>query len=472
MKRCIPGFFLLVCLCLSVKAQQISPVEGSWVGTLAVSGIKLRLVTHIHTEANGYKATLDSPDQGAKDIPIDIVTFQNDSLTLIMNRLGAVYKGLYRKDSVLIQGLFTQNGHSFPLVMQKSEKGITVNRPQLPVRPFPYKEEDVVYENPSTHTKLAGTLTLPQTGTAFPVVILISGSGPQDRDETLFAHKPFLVLADYLTKQGFAVLRVDDRGVGKSTGSFSTATSADFAEDVKAGIAYLKTRKEINPQKIGLIGHSEGGMIAPMVASKSPDVAFIVLMAGPGITGEQILRTQAITFYKKMGASDSEIKTILELSDAVDKLAESNSTDKQKRKEGIVQLIKDKAAGISDSRKKQLEITEDAFLQSVELAQSPWMKYFIHFDPIPVLKQVRIPVLAINGSKDVQVLADNNLKGIETALKQGGNKKYQVQKLEGLNHLFQKADSGFPGEYGTIEQTIDPTALTAIGDWLKKVAGK
>ncbi|MDJ1484393.1 hypothetical protein QNI16_28100 [Cytophagaceae bacterium YF14B1] len=213
-------------------------------------------------------------------------------------------------------------------------------------------------------------------------------------------------------------------------------------------------------------------MIAPIVASKSPDVAFIVLMAGPGITGEQILRTQAITFYKKMGASDSEIKTILELSDAADKLAENNNTDKQKRKEGIAKLIKDKAAGISDTRKKQLEITEDAFLQSVELAQSPWMKYFIHFDPIPVLKQVRIPVLAINGSKDVQVLADNNLKGIETALKQGGNKKYQVQKLEGLNHLFQKADSGFPDEYGTIEQTIDPTALTAIGDWLKKVAGK
>jgi pimeloyl-ACP methyl ester carboxylesterase len=470
MKKRLLFTVCLLALCFSSLAQTPSPIAGDWLGTLNISAVKLRLVFHIQPDGNGYKATLDSPDQGAKGIPVDKVEFRNDSLSVFMNRLGATYWGVYRRDSAYVQGTFTQGGQSLPLTLRKTTGEVTLKRPQEPKPPYPYKEEQVVYENTAAHTQLAGTLTYPATGSKFPVVILITGSGPQDRDETLMGHKPFLVLADYLTRQGIAVLRVDDRGVGQSTGNFATATSADFAEDVKAGIAYLKTRKEINPKKIGLIGHSEGGMIAPMVAANNPDVAFLVLMAGPGITGKEILRTQTGEIYRKMGVPETEVQKILAYSEDSQKIVEQTEADPQKLKAAYETLIQQHFAGMSEARKAELGINADTEVAQVTTMRSPWMRYFVAFDPVPVLKQVKAPVLAINGTKDVQVLADINLKGIETALKQGGNKHVAIQKLEGLNHLFQKANTGLPAEYSTIEETINPEALTLMGNWVKKIA--
>ncbi|HUH45644.1 MAG TPA: alpha/beta hydrolase, partial [Arenibacter sp.] len=244
---------------LSGLGQDIS---GAWNGVLKVQGIQLRLVFNIDKTANGYIATMDSPDQGTNGIPVTTTSFDNSLLKISIASAGIEYEGVLDQDHI-INGNFRQAGQSFPLSLSKSEKVEKSVRPQEPIKPYPYYEEEIYFENREDAVKLSGTLTLPRKDGFFPAVILISGSGPQNRDEELMGHKPFLVLSDYLTKNGIAVLRYDDRGVGASTGDFKTATSLDFSKDAEAGVQYLKTRKEIDTKKIGLIGHSEGGLIAP-----------------------------------------------------------------------------------------------------------------------------------------------------------------------------------------------------------------
>lgn len=283
-------------------------LAGIWQGVLKIGGIELRLVIKVSkTKDEQYTATLDSPDQGAKDIPASLVSFTNGDVKIEVKLISGVYAGKMSDDNT-ITGEWKQGPATLPLIMKRTDKAPEVpRRPQEPQKPFPYQAEEVTYDNLKAGIKLAGTLTTPQTGGPFPAAILISGSGPQDRDEALLGHKPFLVLADYLTRQGLAVLRFDDRGVGKSTGEFAKATSADFATDVLAGVEYLKTRKEIDSKKIGLIGHSEGGLIAPMVAAQSADAAFIVLMAGPGISGEEILKKVQCPVLAINGEKDLQV---------------------------------------------------------------------------------------------------------------------------------------------------------------------
>jgi hypothetical protein len=276
-------------------------IQGIWQGILEVSGAKLRIVFNISAGQNStLTATMDSPDQGVIGIPVDKVTFQNDNLDLEVLSIPGVYNGRFSEDNQTINGHWEQSGQSFPLILQRIDKAPVLNRPQEPKRPYPYKDEEVIYKNETTGIELAGTLTLPTSEGPSPAVLLITGSGAQDRNETIVGHRPFLVLSDYLTRRGIAVLRVDDRGIGGSNGNVSQATSEDFAGDVLTGVEYLKGREEIDPEKIGLIGHSEGGIIAPMVAVRSEDVAFIVMMAGSGLTGEEILYLQA-GFYVGAG---------------------------------------------------------------------------------------------------------------------------------------------------------------------------
>ncbi len=282
-------------------------LTGAWQGTLD-AGVKLRLVLKVKQAADGsLTSTLDSLDQAATNMPIDSITLDGVKVRFEMKRLGAVYEGTLSADKNEIVGEWKQGTTPLPLTFKRTDKPLALNRPQEPKKPYPYTEEEVVYENKKDNIKLAGTLTLPRSEKPAPAVLLITGSGAQDRNETIFGHKPFLVLADYLTRHGIAVLRVDDRGVGRSTGNFMAATSEDFVTDAAAGVAFLKTRREINPKQIGLIGHSEGGMIAPMLAVKSSDVAFIVLMSGPGINGEEIMYAQAALILKASGASDEAI---------------------------------------------------------------------------------------------------------------------------------------------------------------------
>lgn len=329
-------------------------------------------------------------------------------------------------------------------------------RPQEPRKPYPYREEDVSYKNQAQGNTLAATLTIPAGKGPFPAVVLITGSGPQDRDESLMGHKPFLVLSDYLTRKGIVVLRADDRGVGKSTGEFSGATTADFATDTEAGIAYLKTRPEVNPKLIGLVGHSEGGVIAPMIAARRSAVAFIVMLAGPGVPGDEIIVKQAELLAQSVGKSRQEA---------------AKAAEKQRK---ILNIVKEDVD--PDSLDKQLHEELSGELSGAQISailrqmNIRWLRYFLTYDPALALGKVTCPVLALNGSKDLQVPPDQNLPPIRKALAVGGNKNFEVDELPGLNHLFQTAKTGAPAEYSEIEETISPMVLEKIAAWILKVA--
>ena len=295
------------------------------------------------------------------------------------------------------------------------------------------------------------------------MVVLITGSGPQNRDEELMGHKPFLVIADYLTRNGIAVLRYDDRGIAESTGNFDEANSKDFSNDVEAAVEYLKTRKDIHKSQIGLIGHSEGGLIAPMVAARNKDVAYIILLAGTGVTGSEILLSQQKAMLTASGLTDEEatkrISTTKELFRIIS-TSESNHLDRD-----LNDYI-EKLVAIQGGESQDMSTREYIEMQLQEIS-TPWMCYFIKHDPAPVLSKVKVPVLALNGGKDIQVQPKLNLPAIKKALSAGGNKKVTIKEYPNLNHLFQEATTGFPDEYFKIEQTFSPEVLKDMTDWIK-----
>ncbi|MGA7838984.1 MAG: alpha/beta fold hydrolase, partial [Ignavibacteriaceae bacterium] len=391
MRKLIPKIFLIIFVFSMVipnkSFSQDNDISGIWNGSLKVSGIQLRIVFNISKEDNGsYKATMDSPDQGAKDIPVQKITFQENKIKMEMPALRGEYNGTLGSDGNKIEGTWAQSGQSFQLDLQNSDKPTVLNRPQEPKEPFPYNSEDVTYENDIAGNTLAGTFTYTKSDGPFPAVILITGSGPQNRNEELLGHKPFLVLSDYLTRHGIAVLRFDDRGIGKSTGDFKSATSKDFATDVLAGVKYLKTRNEVNKNEIGLIGHSEGGLIAPMVAVKSPDVAFIVLMAGPGLPGDQILLMQSALISKAGGASKEDIEKSEKVNKKIYEILR-NEPDSVKAHEEIVIVFKNYYNSLSEEDKKKAG-DENTALQMLKRVETPWFKQFLKYDPRPTLEKV------------------------------------------------------------------------------------
>jgi len=462
------------------QAEQKASIEGEWEGTLDVGGPKLRLVLKISKEKDGsLAATLDSLDQNAMDLPVNSITVDGDTLHFEMKLIGGLYDGKFNKDRSEVAGTWRQGDNSLPLSLKRAEKksGVGVKpdeskkpepsaKPQEPKKPYPYDEEEVSYDNKAGGVKLAGTLTLPRTKGPFPAVILITGSGPQNRNEELLGHKPFLVLADHLTRKGIAVLRVDDRGVGGSTGNITTSTSEDFAGDVLTGIEFLKTRKEVNAKQIGLIGHSEGGLIAPMVAARSTDVAFIVLMAGPGLRGEEILYLQGALIAKANGATDEAIaksRATNQVIFAILKEEKDNAAAEKRIRENLPKLME----GMTDEQKKASG-SGAAVEAQLKMVLTPWFRYFLAYDPKPALMKLRCPVLAINGEKDLQVPPDEDLNAIEQTLAAARNPDYKVVKLPGLNHLFQTSRTGAPSEYAEIRETISPAALEAMSDWILK----
>ena len=448
---------------LTIYGQDIT---GQWNGALKIQGTQMRLVFNVTQSDNGFSSTMDSPDQGAKGIPTTTTSFENSILKITIANAKIEYEGTLGQDNIIV-GTFMQGGQSFPMNLSKEkiEKEKLV-RPQEPIKPFPYYSEDITFENKKVGINLAGTLTLPNKEGVFPVVILISGSGPQNRDEELLGHKPVLVLSDFLTKNGIAVLRYDDRGIAMSKGDFKTATSADFATDVESAIAYLKTRKEINKNKIGLIGHSEGGLIAPMVASKSKDVAFIVLLAGTGIQGDSLLLLQKKLIEEASGVSKEDIQKGQSSNRKVFDIVNKSISLEQLNSDLTIyfkQILKD-----NPNTQKPAEMSDDDFVKlQVKQIASPWMQYFIKYNPAPALEKVKCPVLAVNGEKDLQVPPKENLEAIKKALTKGGNKSVTTKELPNLNHLFQECKTGSPDEYATIEQTFSPNALTEILKWLQ-----
>ncbi len=445
---------------VSAKASAPAPpsdIDGAWLGTLDVGSAKLRIVFHITNTANGLTATMDSPDQGANGIPVTIVTRKDSSLKLELKQMGGVFDGSIDKDLQGIQGTWSQAGNSFPLVLKRTKssadlKPVEHKRPQNPVKPYPYREEEVTYKNAVAGFDLAATFTIPEGKGPFPSVVLITGSGPQDRDEALMGHRPFLVLADYLTRHGIAVLRADDRGTAKSGGKFEGATTSDFATDTEAGLTYLKTRPEADPHRLGLIGHSEGGAIAPMIAARNHDVAFIVMLAGPGVPGDQVLLEQERLIFLATGMKADEVETKEALNRQVFALIKSDHDEAS-----LDKRLHDVMA--SEFPPTQID-------HAVKVVTAPWFRFFLTYDPATALRKVTCPVLALNGEKDLQVPPKQNLPAVKQALTEAGNQNFETIEMPGLNHLFQTAKTGSPSEYEEIEETMSPAVLQKVASWI------
>lgn len=457
----------LALLSMNAEAQQVAgrkDLTGAWMGKVSTGAISMRVIFNLsYVERDSLVATLDSPDQGVKGIKLGPVTLNDNSIKISAGALLAEYNGTIKNDT-LIEGKFTQAGATMDLNLTRLMNEFSLNRPQEPVPPFPYRSEEIEFENKQAGIKLSATLTIPEGQGPFPAVILITGSGAQNRNEELMGHKPFLVIADHLTRKGIAVLRYDDRGTGKSQGNYSNATSADLATDAAAALDYMKTRPETDPSAIGLAGHSEGGLIAPILASSRKDVAFIVSLAGPGVKGEDLIHRQNSDISLAMGLSPVAIKESIALNRKL-YAALRKEPDNARAEEKIRQTY----SKILDKQKISGAEKEEALKQlaaGFNPAIYTWYRYFISLDPAKYWKKTTCPVLALNGEKDLQVSAELNLPAIEKALRSEGNSQVTTLSLPGLNHLFQNSATGLPTEYGEIEETISPEVLRIIADWI------
>lgn len=445
-------------------SSKVSSIVGDWSGVLDDGMEKVTLVLHIQQNPDGaLSATVDTLEEKVKGTLIDLVTFDEGSLRFEIKAVLAQFEGLLIKNESEISGQWTQAGQSFPLAFERGIKSVEVpNRPQEPKLPLPYTEEHISFDNLEAGVTLSGTLTLPASKGPFPVVLLIAGSGRIDRDETVFGHKPFLVLADYLTRQGIAVLRYDKRGCGKSTGNYDKATSQDFSDDVLAGIAYIKSRKEVNSNQIGLIGHSEGGIIAPMVTAKSKDVAFAVLMAGTGVNGEEILYEQSALLQRAVGETEDTINRSRKFQEQMITLVK-REPDRQIAAEQLQEITKNYMATLPETQEK---VTLEHLKRLAARVNNDWFRYYLTFDPSVTLKRMRVPVLVLNGELDLQVSSKQNLPVISKALEEAGNKDFTIIELPKLNHFFQTCETGSIAEYAKIEETIAPSVLNLITEWI------
>lgn len=440
-------------------------IEGIWLGELEIPNTaKLRMGIIISkTSDNSYKAVLNIIDQATGNIPCDEVIHKNDSVIIKIKKLGIEIAGAITSGYKSIKGEYRQRGGVIPVLFARVEKLPELLRPQEPKKPYPYNEENIVFENKKAGIKLAGTLTFPNSKGKFPAVILVTGSGQQDRNENIGGHKPFWIIADYLTRNGIAVLRVDDRGIGGSTGNFNQSTTGDFAEDALAGITFLKTRREIDPKKIGIIGHSEGGIVAPLAASMSSDVAFIVSMAGAFINFEDVVIDQILNQQKLLGRNDEDLESERNWRKKIYGIAKEN-TDSVTAAKKLWNLYSE----LTEDEIKRLNWPRGRHEAQINQVLNPWWRYVLALDNKAVLMKVKCPVLAIYGELDQQVNPDKNIPIIEKALKEGGNTNFMVKELPGLNHLFQTAGTGSEYEYIRIEETFSPQALQLITDWILK----
>jgi len=436
-------------------------ILGSWMGTLSYGDTEVRMAYTIEADPNGtLSASLHSVDEAVYNIPIDEVLFEDNQLTLVCESVQSTYKGrlIKGRSSVIFDGHWLQSGLTLELDLRPVEEVPRPNRPQDPQPPFPYEQQQVVFENIPAGIQLAGTLTIPEGTGPFPVMVTISGSGPQDRNSNIFEHKPFWVIADYLARLGIAVLRYDDRGVGDSTNSQTEATSADLAGDVVAAVTFLLDHPDIDPNRIGLIGHSEGGLIAPMVATEIEDIALIVLLAGPGVPGSEISLVQTADILRSRGALEQAIENNSTYLNRVFEILEDNTDDeiaKEKIRQTYIQIY---GQGVS----------QESLDAEAQVWTSPWMRFFILYDPGPTLAQVTCPVLALFGELDIQVDPTENLTVMENTLRRAGHTDYLVHELPQLNHLFQTAETGAMEEYVQIEETFAPAALDFIGAWISE----
>ena len=452
MKTRIANILVLLFFAIGTTFAQI---EGYWKGQIDLGGQQLEMAFDIATTENGYSATLDVPAQGAFDIPVDETLFQDNRLEMTMSAMGASYTGMLKGDT--IDGEFTQYGMKLPLNLAKAEKEAKqMARPQDPQPPFNYRIEEVAFRNEKEGFDLTGTMTIPEGDGPFPAMVLISGSGQQNRDEELMNHRPFWVIADYMARHGVAVLRYDDRGIGGSGGDVYNSTSMDFSYDAEAAFDFLRNQKLIDASKVGILGHSEGGIINFMVASRRTEVAFLVSLAGPAVNGIEMLKEQQKAILRASGMTEEAIQfssnTNAQMFDII-----ANSKDRVEADSLLRQLVK--GWGYNE------ELTE----QTVSQMTMPWMYYFMKYDPTEAIVKTNCPALLLNGSKDLQVLASQNLPAYEKIIADNGKTNLTVRELPDLNHLFQHCETGSPNEYFTIDETISPEVLEIIEGFVKGI---
>jgi pimeloyl-ACP methyl ester carboxylesterase len=444
-----------------------SPFAGHWEGAIQLPTADLQVMVDLTPGEAGWKGAIDIPLQGAKGLPLEKITVEGSHARFSIAGVpgGPTFDGELQEGA--IRGTFTQGQASLPFHLGRDAVK-PARRPQEPQPPFPYTEEEVAYQNGDV--RLAGTLTLPPGSGPFPAVLLITGSGAQNRNEELLGHKPFLILADHLTRAGIAVLRVDDRGVGGSTGA-GDATSADFAEDALAGVRFLKTHARIAADRVGLLGHSEGGLIAPLAASRSADVAFIILLAGSGVPGYDLLPDQVEALNVAAGMPAVQARKEGELTRAAVALVRAEKDEAALRTK-LTKLIQDHPDAVSPQDLAAVGGMDAFIAQQMKFFSNPWARFFLDYDPRPALRKVKVPVLALNGELDKQVLVDQNLPAIEQALREGKNPDVTIRRMPGLNHLFQTAKTGSTAEYAQIEETMSPAVLELVTHWILERFGK
>jgi len=454
------------------KAKPTTHVQ-TWKGIMEAGGKKFDFQFRVfQDEDENLTAKLDSFTERVFGLHCDVAHSRDDgSITVEIPLTKATYVGRFSDDMKTINGKWKQGGGEFDLnlaevVLDETREPKAPERPQTPKGPFPYKSKLVTFKNEDADIKLAGTLTVPKETEKPPVVILITGSGPQDRDETIMDHKPFAVIADHLSRNGIAVLRYDERGVGASSGEFAGATSADLATDVDAAIEKLKRRKDVDSSSIILAGHSEGGLLAPMIASRRDDVAGIILLAPPGVNGAKIVINQSRLIAEASGEADQdEMAKQEKLLGIAFELLDSDETD------GFYDRFEKKAAEVMDKGDSDEFELIPQLEAAVRQLDSPWFRYFAKYEPVPALEKTKCPVLVLIGEKDLQVDPKLNLPPIRSALEKSGNSDVTITQLDSLNHLFQECETGSPGEYGSIEQTFSPKALDLMSQWIGKRFG-
>ncbi len=437
-------------------APVVQGLDGTWEGITRRNGTDMMMRLHVRTDAGGTAATFDAPDMLTTGTPVTALVRKGNQVRFSLPMAGVSFDG--QLDGQTLAGRWSDGSRSH-FQRKPAARAGTPLRPQTPRPPYPYREIEARIPNPAAPgVTLAATLTLPDGAGPFPAAILITGSGPQDRDESAFGHKPFAVLADHLARHGIAVLRHDDRGVGQSTGQHAGATSADFATDANAAFVWLAAQPGIDPNAIGFIGHSEGGMVGPLTAMDNPQVAWMVLLAAPGVPIEQMLEAQRKALAATQGLSAVELEASEALQAELMRIAGS-TLDTESARRALDAVLDDERAAAA----RRSPAVRDAVQRQV---LDPWFRWFLRHDPTPALAHFPNPILALNGALDRQVLPQQNLAGIRAAT--AANRDATIIELPGLNHLLQTARTGGLGEYAELEETIAPAALNAISGWIKQ----
>lgn len=440
-------------------ANIISKVEGTWQGAIAVTNMRMRMQMHVsHDDKGNLLASLDSLDQGIQGIPASKVREQDGELRFEIPMFQAEYRGTLSATKNDLAGEWTQNDNVEKLDFRRSDRPLELRRPQNPARPYPYAVEDMTFPSGDGKAALAATLTVPRGAGPFAAAVLI-GEGPADRDATTAGHKPFLVLADLLTRNGIVVLRYDKRGTAQSAGSSEQATMQDLTSDADTALTYLKARKEVDPKRVGIIGLGEGGILAARVAARNSDLNWLMLLATPATTGERTLLRQSELIARTGGLPEEQI-------------ARSQQFDRQAyaavREEKNVSSLEVRLNGLIEKSGLNASMPPSALQAQIRLMTTPWFREYLDFDPAAVLQKIKCAVLALNGDRDLQVDADETVPLLRQAYEKSGNKDFTVLEIQGVNHLFQKAQSGSPALYGAIEETMAPEVQNAITGWVAK----